>query len=81
MPRVLTPSAWHCSLSGTATLSRQFYCCNLKEEIDNHGVVSPVSALGVRHWQRWGSKHSVNVAAVSSTLTDAAGNDGYGQCK
>ena len=65
----------------TATLSRQFYCCSLKEEIDNHGVVSPVSALRVRHWQRWGSKHSVNVAAVSSTLTDAAGNGGYGQCK
>jgi hypothetical protein len=54
-------------LAVTATLSRQFHCCSQKEMRYNQGVVSPVPAPGVRHWQRWGAEHSVKRETASST--------------
>jgi len=50
------------------TLSRYFNCCNLKEEIYNHSVVSLVSALGMRRWRQRGLKHSVKHKELSSTI-------------
>ena len=50
-----------------ATLSRRFHCCGQKERRYSHGVVSPVPAPGVRHWQRWGAEHSVKRRPASST--------------
>jgi len=38
--------------------------------------VSFVSTLGVRHWQRWGSKHSVKHKGLSSTISHVWGITG-----
>jgi hypothetical protein len=61
------PARGRLSSAVTATLSRQFHCCSQKEVRYNHGVVSPVPAPGVRHWQRWGAEHSVKRRTASST--------------
>ena len=45
-------------------LDERLGCCGF-----GHGVVSPVSGPGLRHWQRWGLKLPVKDTMASSTLS------------